>query len=94
MTEGLVAGGVISVALGALVWIVKRMVVSLIFQNKLLVEEALVNMRANTAAVGANTAATNELAQDMRTERSVREERDRTLFKQLDRIEDQGRRTK
>ena len=91
MTEGLTAGGVVAVALGILVWLAKRVVGSLISQNKLLVTEALENMKANTQAVHANTQATNELVINMREDRAVRSERDRSLFKQLDRIEEQGK---
>jgi hypothetical protein len=87
MTEGLAAGGVVAVALGALVWFAKRMASSMIAQNKMLVTEALVNMKANTAAVSANTDATRELAHSLKEDRAVREERDKGMFKQLDRIE-------
>ena len=87
MTEGLAAGGVVAVALAALVWMAKRMVTSLIAQNKLLVTEALNNMRANTEAVNANTIATHEFSATLKQDRAVREERDKSLFRQLDRIE-------
>lgn len=56
-------------------------------QGKQLVNAALKNMDANTEAIKANSAATAALAATLRESIVVRDERDRTIFKQLDRIE-------
>lgn len=92
MGEGLAAGGTVAVALALIGWGFKRVVNSLIGQNRQLVTEALTNMKANTAAIEANTSATRELAGSLKEDRIIRDEREKSLFKQLDRIETQARR--
>jgi hypothetical protein len=87
MAEGLTAGGIIAGVLMLLGWGFKRMVTATIAQNRELVTSALLNMKANTVAIETNTTATRELAQSIKEDRIVREERDKTLFKQLDKIE-------
>lgn len=62
---------------GLAVWVIKR-----------LVDAALENMRANTSAINASVEATQAVINRMETETKVRDERDKTMFKQLDRIED------
>ena len=87
MAEVLTASGIIALVLALLGWGFKRLVSATIAQNRELVTSALLNMKANTTAIETNTTATRELAQSIREDRVVREERDKALFKQLDRIE-------
>jgi len=79
-----VGGGTLG---GLMVWLVKSLIRTLIAQNRTLVDNALENMRANTGAIEANTHATQALAGTLSQAIAVRDERDRAMFKQLDRIE-------
>lgn len=77
MGEGAIAGGGVAVVLMALmVWLVKK-----------LVSDVLENMKANTDAIRANTIATHTVANTLSNQGVIRDERDRALFKQMDRIE-------
>lgn len=87
MSEGLTAGGIVAVTLALIGWGFKRVVNSLVAQNRELVTAALTNMKANTAAIEANTSATNQLAETIKTDRAVNAEKEKNLGKQLDRIE-------
>lgn len=56
-------------------------------QGRTLVDAALENMTANTDAIRAASSATTALATTLNQAIAVQDERDRTMFKQLDRIE-------
>lgn len=87
--SGAIGGSVVAASLlGLLAWVLKRAFTAILGQNKTLVDEALANMKANTAAIEANTGATRKLSETLNQAIVVRDERDRTMFKQLDRIED------
>ena len=66
--------------IAALVWVVKRVIPSILAQNKELLEGGLAHMRANTAAV-------EMVTKTLETFIAVRDERDKAMFKQLDKIE-------
>lgn len=77
LTDGALAGGgVAALILGLLVWLVK-----------VLVSAALRNMEANTEAIKAQSEATNALVGEFRQQAIVRDERDRSFSRALDRIE-------
>lgn len=85
---GAIGGGAVAIILvGLLVWVVKKVIPAIISQNREVVTEALNNMKANTSAIEANTRATDTLARNLDKAAVIRDERDRSLFKQLDRIE-------
>lgn len=71
---------IIGSAMAGMIWVIKR-----------LVNAALANMAANTAAIEANTSATRSLSNTLTQAIAVRDERDKTMFKQLDRIEEKMR---
>lgn len=87
LSGNLVEGSIIAAVIALIGWGFKRMITALLGQNKQLVTEALLNMKANTDAIGANTEATRALVTTLNQAIAVRDERDKTMFKQLDRIE-------
>ena len=84
-----ISGVIVAVAacMTAIIWISKRLVTSSVSQTKTLIDAGLTNMRANTEAIQANTTATNELAKSIEKQGIIRDERDKSFSKQLDRIE-------
>jgi hypothetical protein len=84
---------------GVLVWLVKRSTAATLSQSRAfadnmreqggkLLDSALDNMKANTKAIEANTKATEALVRNMEHAMIVRDERDKSLFKTLERVED------
>lgn len=61
-------------------WIAKRLVNSIIAQNKQFVDESIASMKLNAAALGSMHLMMNH-------HQDLHDERDKTLFRQLDRIE-------
>jgi hypothetical protein len=81
------AGAIVLLLVGAVVWVVKRVIPAIITQNRTLIDGVLDNMKANTRAVEANTKATEQVASGLTHFVKSQEKRDEFLFKQLDRIE-------
>lgn len=78
---------------GLITWVVKSSVSSMVKQSRMFMESALENMRANTAAIKAQSETLASLRQRIDMETRIRDERDRAMFKQLDRVEEKvGRR--
>ena len=74
-------------ALTTVVWISKKLVGAMVAQNRGLIEGALENMKANTEAIKSNTEVTERLAITLDQTIAIRDERDKSVFRQLDRIE-------
>ena len=76
---------------GAVTWIARKATTAALVQNKRWVDGALDNFAMNTEAIKANTNATNDLSRAItdaaQEAKIVRDERDKSLFKQLDRME-------
>ncbi|HKS16449.1 MAG TPA: hypothetical protein VJU16_04000 [Planctomycetota bacterium] len=72
---------------GGILWVVKAVVSGLIRQNKQLVDNTIDSIKAQTIATNANTAATQALSASLHQQIAVGHERDKNMFKQLDRIE-------
>lgn len=75
----------VAAVIGALVWIAKRLVNSLTASQRMLTEGALDEMKANTKALNALTSGVEKFM-------TIHQERERSMFKQLDRIEAQQER--
>lgn len=75
------------VGAGGVLWTVRAVVTSMLKQNKDLIDGALENMKANTAAIEANTRATVVLTSKIEADEKVRAERDRNVAEALRRIE-------
>lgn len=72
---------------GGVLWVVRAVVTGLIKQNKQLVDNTIDSIKAQTKATEANTAATQALSATLNQQIAVQNERDRSMFKSLDRIE-------
>ena len=83
----LVAVGALVVGGGGVLWVVRVSVGAIIKQNEALVANMLEGIKGLTEATTINTEATRALANQIHQSFIVRDERDRTLFRQLDRIE-------
>lgn len=79
----LVTGG------GGVLWVVRKSVTAIVDQNKTLVDTYVTSSQNQVEATNANTEATRALAATLNQSIAINNERDRTMFKQLDRIERQ-----
>lgn len=81
------AGAALLVLITALVWVVKYLIPAQVKQNSAFMTEALANMKANTDAIKSNTKVTDKLATMLEKSIAVRDERDASFAKALERIE-------
>lgn len=77
----------VTATVGTVSYLAKRLGTATASQNRVLIDAALKNMEANTAAIHVNSAATTMLTRMIEQSIVVRDERDKSLFRTLDRIE-------